>query len=140
MAFELNLKIHGGPDRWGALLGSLYEGKTVRFHVPGKFIGFYRRDAPQEWIYARITSMARGGPQEYDKGVTDDWILKGELASSEIGTPTGLVFTGPFNTHTRFGGFTITERTYRSGDVFFGWKDAAQTKRIRPSEVIRIES
>lgn len=136
MAFEaVVIQIWEGPSRWDTLLGSVWEGKPVRFHLVDKQISFPDLK-PSEWLSARIMGVERAGNRRRESSPCELLLVR----DAEILTPisremTGLLLNGNYDMYTRKGIFTITERQYAPGDYFGGWKEGG-TEFIKGPEVI----
>ena len=140
MALEAKVAVFEGPNRWNSLLGSLWEGKSVRFRLCGKTTIKITGYEPSEWLNVRIASMKREDGGRTPKN-TDGWILEGEILDLVGGAPLGLVLRGNYNTHTRYGEFVIGERQYEGGDSFFGFRQkrgGSIYDRISVSECVQI--
>ena len=139
MAFEFkDITTDEGPNRWGLLLGSLWEGKPVRFHLLTNVRFSFANIHLGEYLRTRIVSVSR--EKDARIGAIESWWIRGELLSPGEGLPLGIMIEGSYDTQDRGGKFTLTERGYHGGDYFFGWRNGVQAagNLLRPSDVVRV--
>jgi len=140
MAFKaVTVEVFEGPDKWKILLGSLWEGKNVRFLLRGTNKVAVMGCEPEKHLHVRIGAMERQDNGRTPKQ-THEWIIEGEILDNG-GAPLGLVLRGTYNTLNRFGEFVITDRPYEGGDHFFGFREGNSLKGLIPiSECVKFIS